>query len=98
MYTDSDNRAQPFYVVPLEPTNLAKGLVVYEENDGRPSTADIIAQQSQDYVDEKLAEYQATISLLQGKEFPFNPIRKLKRTPDISETREFSKPSEEIPH
>lgn len=33
--------------------------------DGR-STAEIIAQQSQDYVDEKLAEYQATIYLLQG--------------------------------
>lgn len=33
--------------------------------DGR-STADIIAQQSQDYVDEKLAEYQATIYMLQG--------------------------------
>jgi len=38
-----------------------------EENatDGR-STAEIIAQQSQDYVDEKLAEYQATIYMLQG--------------------------------
>lgn len=33
--------------------------------DGR-STADIIAAQSQDYVDEKLAEYQATIYMLQG--------------------------------
>uniref|UniRef100_A0A182VV33 Uncharacterized protein n=1 Tax=Anopheles minimus TaxID=112268 RepID=A0A182VV33_9DIPT len=31
-----------------------------------PSTADIIAAQSQDYVDEKLAEYQATIMLLQA--------------------------------
>uniref|UniRef100_A0A182Q0X8 Uncharacterized protein n=1 Tax=Anopheles farauti TaxID=69004 RepID=A0A182Q0X8_9DIPT len=31
-----------------------------------PSTAEIIAAQSQDYVDEKLAEYQATIMLLQG--------------------------------
>uniref|UniRef100_A0A182Y5Q5 Uncharacterized protein n=1 Tax=Anopheles stephensi TaxID=30069 RepID=A0A182Y5Q5_ANOST len=30
-----------------------------------PSTAEIIAAQSQDYVDEKLAEYQATIMLLQ---------------------------------
>jgi len=38
-----------------------------EENttDGR-STAEIIASQSQDYVDEKLAEYQATIYMLQG--------------------------------
>lgn len=33
--------------------------------DGR-STAEIIASQSQDYVDEKLAEYQATIYMLQG--------------------------------
>lgn len=33
--------------------------------DGR-STADIIASQSQEYVDEKLAEYQATIYMLQG--------------------------------
>lgn len=32
-----------------------------------PSTAEIIANQSQDYVDEKLAEYQATIYLLQGE-------------------------------
>uniref|UniRef100_A0A182UBQ9 Uncharacterized protein n=1 Tax=Anopheles melas TaxID=34690 RepID=A0A182UBQ9_9DIPT len=32
-----------------------------------PSTAEIIAAQSQDYVDEKLAEYQATIMLLQGE-------------------------------
>lgn len=34
--------------------------------DGR-STAEIIASQSQDYVDEKLAEYQATIYMLQGR-------------------------------
>lgn len=39
-----------------------------EDHDG-PSTADIIANQSQDYVDEKLAEYQATIQQLQGKIF-----------------------------
>ncbi|XP_014226447.1 classical arabinogalactan protein 9-like [Trichogramma pretiosum] len=32
-----------------------------------PSTAEIIASQSQDYVDEKLAEYQATIHQLQGE-------------------------------
>lgn len=36
-----------------------------DQNDGR-STAEIIANQSQDYVDEKLAEYQATIFQLQG--------------------------------
>jgi hypothetical protein len=58
-----------FYVVPLEPANLQnKNLVICDdEDDGRPSTASIIAQQSQDYVDEKLAEYQATITYLQGK-------------------------------
>lgn len=57
-----------YYVVPLEPVNLTKGVTVYDEqNENRPSTADIIAQQSQDYVDEKLAEYQATITLLQGE-------------------------------
>lgn len=53
-----------FYVVPLEPTSQSKGIAVQDQ--ARPSTADIIAQQSQDYVDEKLAEYQATIFYLQG--------------------------------
>jgi hypothetical protein len=70
MYVDSDRQVKPmsdFYVVPLEPSNLGRGLVVYDDDESRPSTADIIAQQSQDYVDEKLAEYQATIMLLQGK-------------------------------
>lgn len=37
-----------------------------DEAEGGPSTAYIIACQSQDYVDEKLAEYQATIYQLQG--------------------------------
>ncbi|KAG6451913.1 hypothetical protein O3G_MSEX007388 [Manduca sexta] len=44
--------------------------MIYEEDeeDRGPSTAEIIAQQSQEgYVDEKLAEYQATIQLLQGE-------------------------------
>jgi hypothetical protein len=71
MYMDNDRQMKPindFYVVPLEPANLSRGITVYDEDGARPSTADIIAQQSQDYVDEKLAEYQATISLLQGKE------------------------------
>lgn len=38
-----------------------------EEEASGPSTAEIIANQSQDYVDEKLAEYQATIQQLQSK-------------------------------
>lgn len=74
MYMDNDRQVKPindFYVVPLEPANLSRGITVYNEEVARPSTADIIAQQSQDYVDEKLAEYQATISLLQGKENKF---------------------------
>lgn len=41
--------------------------VIYDDMPTGPSTADIIANQSQDYVDEKLAEYQATIMQLQGR-------------------------------
>lgn len=73
MYMDNERQKSTnndFYVIPLEPANLSRGITVYDQDETRPSTADIIAQQSQDYVDEKLAEYQATISLLQGKEFP----------------------------
>lgn len=71
LYMDRDNHVKPisndFYVVPLEPASHSKNVTVYDEdNETRPSTADIIAQQSQDYIDEKLAEYQATIMLLQG--------------------------------
>lgn len=46
--------------VPLEPSQS-------NDDESGPSTAEIIASQSQDYVDEKLAEYQATIAFLQGK-------------------------------
>lgn len=58
--------------VPLEPPRP----MLYEDDEPRgPSTAEIIANQSQDYVDEKLAEYQATIHLLQGKmRFKFTPF------------------------
>lgn len=70
MNKDRQSNNNDIYVVPLEPTNISRGVVVYDQDESRPSTADIIAQQSQDYVDEKLAEYQATISLLQGNEFP----------------------------
>lgn len=79
LYMDRDSHMKPiandFYVVPLEPASHSKNVTVYDEdNENRPSTADIIAQQSQDYIDEKLAEYQATIMLLQGKcsHFPFS--------------------------
>lgn len=78
MYVDNERNVKPmsdFYVVPLEPSNQAKGgYVVYDEEESRPSTADIIAQQSQDYVDEKLAEYQATIMLLQGEPLTILPV------------------------
>lgn len=70
-YEPQPNTSNDFYVIPLEPSNTSKGFVTYDESESRPSTADIIAQQSQDYVDEKLAEYQATISLLQGKPICF---------------------------
>ncbi|CAB0016387.1 unnamed protein product [Nesidiocoris tenuis] len=50
---------------PVPPANYQQTLPPTHP-DGR-STADIIAAQSQDYIDEKLAEYQATIYLLQGK-------------------------------
>ena len=45
-----------------------KSYVIYddEEEEG-PSTREIIANQSQDYVDEKLAQYQYTIMQLQGE-------------------------------
>lgn len=42
--------------------------VVYDDDiEYGPSTAEIIANQSQDYIDEKLAEYQMTIMYLQGR-------------------------------
>lgn len=48
-----------------------------DDNDSGPSTADIIASQSQDYVDEKLAEYQATIFQLMSEFFhPFLTFEK----------------------
>jgi len=63
---------ESFTGVPLEPPGPLEGylggdyLEAPGPSDGR-ATADIIAAQSQDYVDEKLAEYQATIYHLQGK-------------------------------
>jgi hypothetical protein len=41
--------------------------IAQDDDENGPSTADIIAAQSQDYVDERLAEYQATIQHLQGQ-------------------------------
>lgn len=56
-----------FVGVPLEPPQ-PKSYVIYDDDeDHGPSTAEIIANQSQDYVDEKLAEYQMTIMQLQGE-------------------------------
>ncbi|KAK9507408.1 hypothetical protein O3M35_007269 [Rhynocoris fuscipes] len=62
----------PYMGVPLEPPgplyqdHYQQQQEQMPNQDGR-STADIIAAQSQDYIDEKLAEYQATIYQLQGK-------------------------------
>ncbi|XP_014214845.1 proline-rich proteoglycan 2-like [Copidosoma floridanum] len=63
--------------VPLDPSRGT------DDEESGPSTAEIIASQSQDYVDEKLAEYQATISQLQGsktstKNFPPTTIISVK--------------------
>lgn len=72
LYMDNDqlkSAGNEYYVVPLEPSSHTKGITVYDQEEARPSTADIIAQQSQDYVDEKLAEYQATIAILQGERY-----------------------------
>lgn len=61
-------RDYEFVGVPLEPPPLPQNYEPDEEEQG-PSTAEIIANQSQDYIDEKLAEYQATILQLQGESF-----------------------------
>ncbi|GBO98741.1 hypothetical protein EVAR_238_1 [Eumeta japonica] len=54
--------------VPSEPPPPPRPMIYEEDEERGPSTAEIIANQSQEgYVDEKLAEYQATIQLLQGK-------------------------------
>ncbi|XP_044734627.1 nesprin-1 [Chrysoperla carnea] len=57
--------------VPLEPPGPPRPPPLHidgdEPQDGM-STADIIANQSQDYIDEKLAEYQATIQQLQDEQ------------------------------
>lgn len=53
--------------VPLEPPHPKSYVIYDDEEEFGPSTAEIIANQSQDYVDEKLAEYQLTILQLQGK-------------------------------
>lgn len=56
-----------FVGVPLEPPQPKTYIIYDDDEDQGPSTAEIIANQSQDYVDEKLAEYQMTIMQLQGK-------------------------------
>lgn len=45
-----------------------------DDGEDGPTTAQIIAAQSQDYVDERLAEYQATIQHLQGFLFFCNSV------------------------
>lgn len=59
---------QQFVGGPLEVPQQPKSYVIYDDEDQQgPSTAEIIANQSQDYVDERLAEYQMTIFQLQGE-------------------------------
>lgn len=54
--------------VPPEEPPLPKSYIIYDEDeDAGPSTREIIANQSQDYIDEKLAQYQCTIMQLQGR-------------------------------
>lgn len=56
-----------FVGAPMEPPQPRSYVIYDDEEDQGPSTAEIIANQSQDYVDEKLAEYQMTIAQLQGE-------------------------------
>lgn len=61
-----------YLIAPYKPGDYEYVGVPLDPNQGDeevtgPSTAEIIASQSQDYVDEKLAEYQATIQQLQGE-------------------------------
>lgn len=66
-YDNSSGRQYEYVGVPLEPPSPKSYIIYDEEEETGPSTAEIIANQSQDYVDEKLAEYQMTIFQLQGK-------------------------------
>ncbi|KAF7274651.1 hypothetical protein GWI33_012696 [Rhynchophorus ferrugineus] len=61
------NRDYEYVGMPLTPPPLPQNYELDEDDDSGPTTAEIIANQSQDYIDEKLAEYQATIYQLQGK-------------------------------
>lgn len=58
-----------YYAVPLEPPSAPQSYVIYDEGDENTlSTAEIIERQSQDYVDEQLAQFEMmTIAKLQGK-------------------------------
>lgn len=55
--------------VPLEPPQPSQSYVIYDDGDENTlSTAEIIERQSQDYVDEKLAQFEMmTIAKLQGE-------------------------------
>lgn len=66
-HTQSQQRPYEYVGVPLEPPQPKSYVIYDDEEEQGPSTAEIIANQSQDYIDEKLAEYQMTILQLQGK-------------------------------
>lgn len=62
--------SHPSHGTPLSPSSiLSAGSFEwgYVPEAGQPSTADLIASQSQDYIDERLQEFQATIVQLQSK-------------------------------
>ncbi|XP_058454305.1 muscle-specific protein 300 kDa isoform X8 [Malaya genurostris] len=54
--------------IPSYVSNPSQYIIYDQTGETGPSTAEIIANQSQDYIDEKLAEYQATIHLLQDEQ------------------------------
>lgn len=67
-YDASNYQHQNAAAAPGEMPQQPRTYVIYDEEEEQgPSTREIIANQSQDYVDERLAEYQMTIYQLQGE-------------------------------
>lgn len=69
-YDPSNYNQFPSGGAPGEMPQQPRTYIIYDEEEEQgPSTREIIANQSQDYVDERLAEYQMTIYQLQGELF-----------------------------
>ena len=66
-------------MTPVSPSSLSVGSFEwgYVAEAGQPSTADLIASQSQDYIDERLQEFQATIAQLQCKSIIRHPFQSI---------------------